>query len=164
MQESCGRGPKAVRMAIAVQSQILREWGRFDEAIEMLRRHDEETKFVIPAFERRIRAVCALDMSRIEAECGRADDAWTHIQEARSELASDAKLGLKCDAAASWVLAARGLAGDSRRTRRSGGGPSCRFRARSEHVPGRPVRPGHGGLTAWAITRRARIAGTAISS
>jgi tetratricopeptide (TPR) repeat protein len=107
--------PKAVRMALAVQSHILSEWGRFDEAIAMLSRHDEETKLVIPAFERRVRAVCALDMSRMEAECGRADDAWAHIQQAQSELASDAKLGLKCDAAAAFVMAARGLSDDSRR-------------------------------------------------
>jgi tetratricopeptide (TPR) repeat protein len=118
-EEACKKAaavdPKAVRMAIAVQSHILSDWGRFDEAIAMLRRHDEETKLVIPAFERRIRAVCALDMSRMEAECGRADDAWANILRAQSELASDAKLGLKCEAAAAFVMAARGLAGDSRR-------------------------------------------------
>src|SRR5262249_40943762 len=49
------------------------------------------------------------------AECGRGDDAWAHIQEALAEFGDDAKLGLKCEAAASWVLAARGLADDSRR-------------------------------------------------
>jgi tetratricopeptide (TPR) repeat protein len=116
--EACNKAaavdPKAVRMAIAVQSQILREWGRFDDALELLGRHDEATNFVIPAHERRIRAVRALDMSRIEAECGRTDLAWGHIEEARSELAKDAKLGLKCEGAASWVLAARGLAELSR--------------------------------------------------
>ena len=88
--------PKAIRMAVAVQSQILREWGRFDEALAMLRRYDEGTSIVIPALERRVRATRSLDVSRIEAECGRADDAWVHIQEAISELGSDAKLGLKC--------------------------------------------------------------------
>jgi tetratricopeptide (TPR) repeat protein len=54
-------------------------------------------------------------MSRIEAECGRTDDAWVHIQQAISELGNDAKLGLKCNAAAAWVLAARGDAEESRR-------------------------------------------------
>ena len=107
--------PKAIRMALAVQCQILREWGRFDEALEMLRRHDQATNIVIPALERRVRATRALDMSRIEAECGRADDAWAHIQQAISELGNDAKLGLKCDAAAAWVLSARGHAEESRR-------------------------------------------------
>jgi tetratricopeptide (TPR) repeat protein len=107
--------PEAVRMATAVQSQILRVWGRYDEALEMLRRHNQATKLVIPALERRVRAAVALDMSRIEAECGRADDAWVHIREALAELGTDAKLGLKCDAAASWVFAARGLADESLR-------------------------------------------------
>jgi tetratricopeptide (TPR) repeat protein len=107
--------PKAIRMALAVQSQILREWGRYDEAIAVLRRHEQAAGVVIPALERRLRAVCALDMSRIEAECGRVDDAWVHIQQALSELSNDAKLGLKCEGAKAWVLAARGLADDSRR-------------------------------------------------
>jgi tetratricopeptide (TPR) repeat protein len=103
-------------MAIAVQCQVLREWGRFDEAIELLGRYGSRGKtLVIPALERRLLAVCALDMARIEAECGRADDAWHHIQEALAELGNDAKLGLKCRAASSWVLAARGLDSDSQR-------------------------------------------------
>ena len=106
--------PAAVRMSLAVRSQIRREWGRYDEALDLLGRHRETTSLVIPALERRLRAACALDMSRIEAECGRSDDAWAHVQEAISVLGNDAKLGLKCDAAASWVLAVRGLADDSR--------------------------------------------------
>jgi tetratricopeptide (TPR) repeat protein len=114
-QKAAAVDPKAVRMAIAVQSQILREWGRYEEALELLGRRAGTPNLVIPAFERRIRAVWALDTSRIEAECGRADDAWAHIQEAIAELGSDAKLGLKCEAATSWVLAVRGLADDSRR-------------------------------------------------
>lgn len=105
--------PKGIRISLAIQSHILREWGRFDEAIAVLGRHLESGQLVIPDLERRIRAVCALDTSRIEAECGRADDAWTHIEEAREILANDAKLGLKCDGAAAWVLAARGLADES---------------------------------------------------
>ena len=107
--------PKAVRMSLIVQCYILKEWGRFEEALEMLRRHDEATNIVIPALERRIRAVCALDGSRIEAECGRTDDAWVHIQQAISELGNDAKLGLNCEAASAWILAASGHADESRR-------------------------------------------------
>jgi tetratricopeptide (TPR) repeat protein len=117
--EACAKAaamdPKAERMALGEQSQILRAWGRYDEAIELLNRYDKTPKLVIPAYERRIRAVFALDTSRIEAECGRADDAWTHIQEAKAVLANDAKLGLKCEGAEAWVFAARGLAEESRR-------------------------------------------------
>ncbi len=117
--EACAKaaatGPKAERMAHAVQSQILRAWGRYDDALELMNRYDETPKLVIPAHERRIRAVFALDTSRIEAECGRADDAWVHIQEAKAVLANDAKLGLKCEGAVAWVFAARRLADESRR-------------------------------------------------
>ncbi len=108
-------GPKAVRMALAEQSMILREWGKYDEALELLLGFDDTTKLVIPANEHRFRAVLALDTSRIEAECGRADDAWAHIQEAKAVLANDAKLGLKCEGAVAWILAVRGLADESRR-------------------------------------------------
>jgi tetratricopeptide (TPR) repeat protein len=116
--EACSKAaatdPKAVRMALAEQSQVLREWGRYDEALELMRRYNETPKLVIPAYERRIQAVHALDRSRTEAECGRADDAWAHVQEAKAELAKDAKLGLKCDGAVAWILAVRGLADESR--------------------------------------------------
>jgi tetratricopeptide (TPR) repeat protein len=107
--------PKAVRMSLAVQCYVLKEWGRFEEALEMLRRHGEVTTYAIPAHERRLRAVCALDRSRIETECGRTDDAWVHVQQAVSELGNDAKLGLNCEAALAWILAASGQADESRR-------------------------------------------------
>ncbi len=107
--------PKGIRMAIAIQSQILRGWGRFDEALELLGRHDDGPKLNIPAHERRIQAVRALDLSRIEAECGRVDDALAHIQQAIEVLGNDAKLGLYCEGALAWVHAARGLADESRR-------------------------------------------------
>ena len=117
--EACERAaamhPKAVRIARAVQAYVLRDWGRFDESIELFHRHDESNKLVIPAHERRIQAVRALEAARVEAECGRVDDAWVDIQQAISELAGDAKLGVKCDAAAAYIHATRGLADDSRR-------------------------------------------------
>ncbi len=108
--------PKALRMSQAVQAHVLNTWGQYDEALAMLRRYDDAaTKVNIPALERRVQAVCALDMSKIEAECGRVEDAWMHIQQATAELGNDAKLGLKCDSAAAWVCAVRGMVEDSRR-------------------------------------------------
>jgi tetratricopeptide (TPR) repeat protein len=106
--------PEAQRISIAVQAMVLAQWGRFDEALAMLRQHDKLSPFAIPANERKIRAASALDQSRIEAEAGKADEAWAHIQQAIAELGNDPKLGLKCDAVASWIFAARGLVDDSR--------------------------------------------------
>jgi tetratricopeptide (TPR) repeat protein len=60
-------------------------------------------------------AAGALETARIEAECGRAEDAWRHVQEALTVLGDDAKLGLKCEAALVWVLAVRGNVDDSQR-------------------------------------------------
>ncbi len=102
-------------MAFAVQAQIFRDWGRFDEALAAMARNAEGEKLVIPQMQRRVAAARALDSARIETEAGRANDAWPRIQEALTELSGDAKLSVKCDAAASWVLAGRGLADESRR-------------------------------------------------
>ncbi len=114
-EEAAKVDPQATRIAYAVQLSVLREWGRFDEALLMMERHDSSKKVVIPALERRLMAASNLDRSRIEAESGKADDAWIHIQEAVAVLGNDPKLGLKCDGAAAWIFAARGLAEDSRR-------------------------------------------------
>ena len=107
--------PKGRRMSLVVQSEILREWGRYDEALATLARHKDAGQIVIPDLERRFGAVVSLDTARVEAECGRADAAWSHIQEALAVLRDDAKLGFKCEAASCWVLAVRGLTDDSRR-------------------------------------------------
>ena len=108
-------GPQPLRMAIAVRSRVLAAWGRFDEAIATLHRQADAPALAVPAFDRRSRAIFALELARVEASSGRVDDAWDHVQEAVVELGPDPKLGLQCDAVASWVLAARGLADDSRR-------------------------------------------------
>ncbi len=106
--------PQGVRMSLAVQMEILHVWGRFDEALALCDRYRETRPVVIPRLERRVQAVLLMDRARIEAECGRAEDAWNHIQEAHALLREDPKLGLKCEAALAFVLAARGQAEDSR--------------------------------------------------
>jgi tetratricopeptide (TPR) repeat protein len=117
--ETCMRAaamdPKGRRMSLAVQSQVLRAWGRHDEALAIRAGYKDTGQFVIPHFERRMAAVHALDAAHIEAECGRADAAWSHVQEALAVLNNDAKLGLVCEAVCSWVLAVRGLADESQR-------------------------------------------------
>jgi tetratricopeptide (TPR) repeat protein len=105
--------PKGRRMSLAVQSQILREWGRYDEALAIRAGYKDAGRLVIPHGERRIIAVWSLDTARIEAECGRGDAAWSHIQDALVVLQKDAKLGLVCEAVCCWALAVRGLADES---------------------------------------------------
>jgi tetratricopeptide (TPR) repeat protein len=105
---------KAVRISLTVQSQVLHEWGRFEEALAIRERYREGVPLAIPSLERRILAVFALDAARTEAQCGRPDDAWQRLQGALDELAADAKLGLRGEAVACWILAARGLADESR--------------------------------------------------
>jgi tetratricopeptide (TPR) repeat protein len=106
---------RAERMSLAVGAVILAGRGRYDDALAAMERFREGRPFTIPRDERRIRAVCSLDRARVEAQCGRTEDAWRHIHEALAELGNDAKLGLKCETVLSWVLAVRGDAGESQR-------------------------------------------------
>jgi tetratricopeptide (TPR) repeat protein len=106
--------PKGLRMSLLIQGQILHAWGRYHDALAVLERFKDTVPLVIPHHVRRLRAAVALDRSRIETECGRASDAWSHIQEALAELGNDAKLGLISEAALSRVLAVHGLISESR--------------------------------------------------
>jgi tetratricopeptide (TPR) repeat protein len=107
--------PKAERISHAVRADILITRGRFDEARTALQRYREAAPHTVPQYERRARAAGSLEAARVEAVCGRADDAWRHIHEALAELGNDAKLGLKCQAVLSWVHAVRGDADESQR-------------------------------------------------
>ncbi len=106
--------PKAERQALAVQIAIFQEWGRFDDALEMLRRSGEKPKSIIPALERRIGAARNMERARIQCEAGRPDAARTAIDEAIAVLRDDARLGLKCRAILARVEAGRGFAAESR--------------------------------------------------
>jgi tetratricopeptide (TPR) repeat protein len=116
--ETCAQAaaldPKGKRMAGAVQMQILREWGRYDEALAFVVPPETAAKFNIPHFERRAGAVRALEAARIQTDAGRPEDAWQQLQEALKEFRDDAKLSLKCDSTAAWILASRGLVDESR--------------------------------------------------
>src|SRR5205823_4168670 len=87
--QAAAMDPKAVQISLAVQSQILRELGRYDDALAVLVRFKAGVESVIPAHKRRTLAACDLDAARIAAECGRASDAWLHIQEALAVLGDD---------------------------------------------------------------------------
>jgi tetratricopeptide (TPR) repeat protein len=100
--------PEAPRQAFMVQADILRAWGRFDEALDALRQARQTTPHGTPAGERRSQAICCLSIAWLEAHMGRTEDAWQHLSEAVTELGSDFKLGLWCDATAAWVFALRG--------------------------------------------------------
>jgi tetratricopeptide (TPR) repeat protein len=113
--EAVAIDPKGMSVSRAVQRQVLCAWGRYDDALATFDDDRKSVTFFIPQLERRIRAVRSLDGARMEAACGRVDDAWRHVHEALAELRDDARLGLKCEAALSRVLAARGDADESQR-------------------------------------------------
>jgi tetratricopeptide (TPR) repeat protein len=113
--EAAAVDPKGVSLSRAIQREVLCAWGRYDDALATFDDDRKSVTYFIPQLERRIRAVRALDGARMEAACGRVDDAWRHIHEALAELRDDARLGLKCEAALSRVLAVRGDAGESQR-------------------------------------------------
>jgi tetratricopeptide (TPR) repeat protein len=107
--------PRGLRVSLNVRAQVFRARGCFEEALALQGRVGEGPPQDIPASERRILAAAALDTARLEAECGRGDDAWRHLGEARAVFGNEAKLGLQCESASAWVLAARGLPDESQR-------------------------------------------------
>jgi tetratricopeptide (TPR) repeat protein len=107
--------PKGVPMSFIIRSLILKEWGRFDDALAMLERYKDADPNVIPQLESRVSAALSLDTARLEVECGKVDAARAHLEEAFAELRDDARLGLLCGAAESWILAARDLTDESQR-------------------------------------------------
>ncbi|HEX7377607.1 MAG TPA: tetratricopeptide repeat protein, partial [Pirellulales bacterium] len=113
--KSAAMHPKASRMALGIKSMVLRDLGRYDEALAALEQFKQTSPLAIPYYERRLLAVLALDTARIEADCRRGGDAWQHIEEALAVLGDDAKLGLSCEAAACWALAVRGGVNESQR-------------------------------------------------
>jgi tetratricopeptide (TPR) repeat protein len=113
--EAAAVDPEGVQRSGGVEREVLRAWGRYDDALAS---YDDHRKFItydVPRFNLRMHAVRSLDRARLEAECGRPDDAWKRIQEPLAEFADDARLGIRSQAALSWVLAARGDAGESQR-------------------------------------------------
>jgi tetratricopeptide (TPR) repeat protein len=106
--------PNAERMSLAVQTMIFRERGRYQDALAILMRYADTNPLVVPYFEKRTQAARALDSARVLAEDGRGDEAWNQLQSALAVFRNDERLGLKCEAARAWVLAARGLADESK--------------------------------------------------
>jgi tetratricopeptide (TPR) repeat protein len=123
--------PNGVRLSLFVQAQVFNEWGRFEEALAFHERYREGVPMATPFRERRILAVHTLAVARAEAECGRVEDAWRRVEGTLPELAADAKLDLRGQAIACWILAARGLADQSR-------GVAARVEARLGDFAGDP--------------------------
>jgi tetratricopeptide (TPR) repeat protein len=59
-------------------------------------------------FEGRMQAVLRKEMAGYKAELGRLDAAWEDLAQATSELGTDPKLVLPCEATWGWLLALRG--------------------------------------------------------
>jgi tetratricopeptide (TPR) repeat protein len=117
--EACARAtamdPEGGRLAVAIQAEIFVSRGRYEDALAAMARHREAAPRFNPRGERRLGAARSLDVARIEAVCGRADDAWRHIHEAVAELSGDPRLGFKCQSTLAWVHAVRGDASESQR-------------------------------------------------
>lgn len=102
-------------ISLVIQAQVLSEWGRYDDALAILARARHADRNELSYYERRTMAILALDIARIELECGRGSDAWTETERILPVLRGDPKFDLRCDAILAWVLAEQGSAEESRR-------------------------------------------------
>lgn len=106
--------PKGCRIANQIQGWVHLELGKPEVALACLEESKKVGRHVVVAIETQVVAVASLAMARVATECGRTDEAWDLIDEAKSALSSDTQFGLICDGVLSRVLAARGDAHASR--------------------------------------------------
>jgi tetratricopeptide (TPR) repeat protein len=94
-------------------AELLRLQGRYEEALERLKKCAPDKPMIIPSSERRLRAVIQMEMSTSEAELGRWDEAEAHLLEAQPVLEPDPKHGLGWLASVARILAGKGERDDA---------------------------------------------------
>ncbi len=99
---------RPTRHLALIRFEILRSWGRFEEALADSRRAGELDRLAVPHAERQSQGILAYGRVLPLTELGRLDEAEACLEAARSNLRGSAKLTLWCDASAVRLAALRG--------------------------------------------------------
>jgi len=99
---------KVRRQARLVQAEILKLWGRYDEAIDLLKQASRAEPLPFVSLERLHQAFISLVIAGIEAEKGHADEAMRLLEEIKDVANQDPKASLIWTATLSWVQATSG--------------------------------------------------------
>jgi tetratricopeptide (TPR) repeat protein len=100
--------PDRARAAILAHALVLRARGHLAEAVARMEQASQVGVRASSFFERRMQAALRKEMAAYKAELGRLDAAWEDLAQATSELGTDPKLVLPCEATWAWLLALRG--------------------------------------------------------
>ncbi len=92
-------GPTQGRAEYTTLAECLRDLGRFDEALDMMRQAQKAPGYAVPAQESRMQAIYGLGMAWIASTAERPGEALAFLRHAAGELSRDEKLGV-------WVSAA----------------------------------------------------------
>jgi tetratricopeptide (TPR) repeat protein len=85
--------------------ECMRSWGKWEDALEMLKQAQSAPAFPVPATERRSQALISLGRSWIYAEQGKSEEALECLSGPAKELMREEKIGLLCVGTEAWVLA-----------------------------------------------------------
>ncbi len=91
-----------------IRYEVLRSWGRFDEALAAVDRASRLDPFPNARAEKFTQGIFAFARASVFAEQGKLDEARTALAEARKGVAGDAKVSLWCDASAARIDALQG--------------------------------------------------------
>ena len=78
------------RIVYAAQSEILANWGRFEEASTALEQSLRAQKFPTPSAQKRIHSAFSCGLACLDAERGLPEQALAHIEEGLAGLQEDA--------------------------------------------------------------------------
>ncbi len=99
---------KVRRQARLVQAEILKLWGRYEEAIDLLKQASRAEPLPFVSLERVHQVFISLAIAQIEAERGHADEAMRLLEEIKDVANQDPKASLIWTATLSWVQAMSG--------------------------------------------------------
>lgn len=91
-------GPTQTRAEYTTLAECLRDLGRFDEALDVMRQAQKAPGYAVPAMERRMQALLCLGMAWIASTAERPGEALAFLRHAAGELGREEKLGV-------WVSA-----------------------------------------------------------
>jgi tetratricopeptide (TPR) repeat protein len=92
------------RAVYAVQQECLRDWGRFEEALEVLNLARGAQKFPTPSAQRRMDAAFSASEAILQAELGHPEAALSLFDNALEGVQNDPKLSLQFRASRVWAL------------------------------------------------------------
>ncbi len=104
-EQAAGMSIRQRRSVYAVQYEILSNWGRFDEAAQVLEQAQRAQQFPTPSMQKRMQAVYVCETAMLFGERGLPEQGWPMLAEGLEGLRNDTKTATRFRAGGVWLLA-----------------------------------------------------------